>query len=166
MQHAQTDQIVEGLDQIDRTGGILVRPRLLDIQGVAARIGKGVDVEQRLTTPGLHIQQVAEHVIFLERRIGSYRLFALGIMVEAQVVERVLVGFQTDVFEAVGYAGMAGRGFAVFPAFGIDHLGDAGFKYGVKVVTHFEEDVFSLAVIRSVEVDHRMASGTGTSEKI
>ena len=64
VQHAQADQIVEGLDQVDRTGGVLVRPRLFDLQGVSGRIGKGVDIEQRLTSPCLHIQQVAEHVIF------------------------------------------------------------------------------------------------------
>ena len=87
-------------------------------------------------------------------------------MVEAQVVERVLVGFQADVFEAVGYAGMTRCGFAVFPAFGIDHLGDAGLENGVKIIAHFDEDVFALAVIFSVQVDDRVTRSAGAGEVV
>jgi len=154
VQHAQADQEVEGLDQIDRAGDVLVGPRLLDVQGISGRIGKGINVEERLAAPCLHIQHVAERVVFPECRVGGYDFRALRIGIEAQVIERVLVGFQADVLETVGNAGIAGRRFAVFPIGSIDDLGDTGFEHRIEIVGHFNEDVFSFTVVFAVEVDN------------
>ena len=59
-----------------------------------------------------------------------------------------------------------GLGFAVFPITAIHHFLNAGFEHGVKIGILLNQDVVAAAVILTVEVDDRMASGTGTAKYI
>lgn len=54
---------------------------------------------------------------------------------------------------------MAGGGFAIFRAFGINHLGDAWFEHRVEVVTHLDKDVFTFATVFTVKIYCGMSGG-------
>ena len=81
----------------------------------------------------------------------------------AGVSQSFFVLFEGVVFEEVA-ATFARDGLAVFPVFGIDDFFDAGKQDGVKVVSHFNEQIFSVAAVFPVQVNDGMGGSTGTGE--
>ena len=55
---------------------------------------------------------------------------------------------------------------AVFPIGGIDDFLNTGFQDGIEVFALFYEDVFTIAIVLTVEINDGMTGSTGTSEII
>ena len=72
---------------------------------------------------------------------------------------------QGVVLEAVAAAFTRYR-LAVFPVFGIYDFLDARKQDGMEVIAHFDEQVFAVAAVFSVQVDDGMGGGAGTGEVI
>ena len=66
----------------------------------------------------------------------------------------------------MGNAGFSRCRLAVFPVGGINDFLDAGFQDGIEVFALFYEDVFTIAIVLTVEINDGMTGSTGTSEII
>ena len=66
----------------------------------------------------------------------------------------------------MGGAGLRSSSFAVLPVSGIDDFLQARFKDSIEIFALFNEDIFSLAGVLTIEIDYSMAGGTRTSEII
>ena len=102
-------------------------------------------------------------VVEAEQVRGTVALFVKG---EVEVVEGVFVGFEAEVFEAVGNAGVGRGRFAVFPVGGVDDFLDARFQDGVEVVAHLDEDVVAGDVVFADEGDDGVGGGASAGEVV
>ncbi len=160
----QPDQVVEGFHQIDMANRNFFCTGLFDLQGIGSRVCKFIDIQQGLAATGFHIQQIMKHVVFLQRGIPGNGLVPQGVFIKSQVVQGVFVGFQPQIFETLGYAGVAVHRFTVFPGIGIDHLGDTRLQYGVKVVPHFNKNVPAATAILPIQIDYSVTGGARACE--
>ena len=89
--------------------------------------------------------------MFVEKRILAF--------VKFDVIESVLIGFNALVFDDVGKTAVTGNRFGILPIFGVDGFLDSEFENGVKMMSHLNENVFTLAIVLAIEVDGGVGGG-------
>ena len=83
-----------------------------------------------------------------------------------QSVQRVLVGFEADVADEVRHALVARDRLACLPVRGIGDLLEARQHHRVEMVAHFDQDVLSFSAVPTIQVDNRVAGGSGACQEI
>ena len=152
----EAHEVVEGLDEVDGGGLGLAGVGIVNLELAAPRVLEACEVHE--VAIGLDIEHVGEEVVLLHGVIEAEEVGFLVLQLE--IVQGVLVGFEAEVFEGMGNAGFRGGGLAVFPIGGVNDFLEAGFEDRVKVVAHFDEDVFAANSHLSLVIQKSVARGS------
>lgn len=111
-------------------------------------------------------EHVVEQVIF-SKLVGEFEqaLILFGCAREREVVHRVFVGFEREVFQNVRRA-FALHGLAVFPLFGIDDFFDARQGDGIEILVRLDEDVLAPSAVFTIQIDNRVRCRSRTGEEV
>ena len=161
--HAQADQIVERLGQIDRD--LAADAVAHDRDGV----GEGVPellAEQGRAAGRLDAERVAQPVVFPHfRMFGQQPLPLVRRRRHDEAIHRVFVRFEADVLEQLGHA-FPGDRLAFLPVRRMDDLLHARQDDRVEVATDFHECVTPAAAVLAVQIDDRVAGDPGAGEEV
>ena len=107
----QTDQIIEGLDQIHRA--LLALVLLGDFHSVGEGIGERLHVQQTATT--LQIHHVVNQII-----LAQQRLELSAVVGKLDIGKGIFIALKPHVLDDLGDTGISVLRFAIFPCFCID----------------------------------------------
>ena len=107
----QTDQIIEGLAQID--AALLTFILLGDLHSVGEGIGESLHVQQ--AAAALKIHHVVDHVI-----LAQQRLELSAVVGKLDIGKGIFIALKPHVLDDLGDTGISVLRFAIFPCFCID----------------------------------------------
>ena len=161
--HAQAEQVVERLRQIDRD----LPPHAVahDREGVCEGIPELL-AEQGRAAGRLDAERVAQPVVLRHFGIPGQQFVPLvRRRRHDEAVHRVLVGFQADVLETLRHA-VTGNRPPFFPVRRVDDLLHARQQHRVEMMTDLDEDVLAPFAVDPIEVEDGMTGRAGAREEI
>ena len=161
--YAQTDQIVEGLGQINLD--FAAHTIAYDGERVGDGIGEHL-AQQTRATGRLYTERVAQPIILGHSGILDQQILLCGRRwYHFKAVHRIFVGFQPDVLEQLGDA-FARNWLTIFPIWRINDLLHSRQHNSIEIVGHIDQNEFTPPIILAVEVDDRMGSCARAGEEI
>ena len=150
----QTDQIIEGLDQIHRA--LLALVLLGNFHSVGEGIGERLHVQQ--AAAALQIHHVVNQVI-----LAQQRLELSAVVGKLNVRQRIFVALKAHVFDNLRYSGISVLRFAIFPCFCIDCIRCLFYtehRCVFKILSHLYKNVLAATTISEITIHYCMSSGS------
>ena len=153
----QTDQIIEGLDQIHRA--LLAFILLGDLHSVGEGIGESLHVQQ--AAAALKIHHVVDHVI-----LAQQRLELSAVVGKLDIGKGIFIALKPHILDNLGYTAIALLRFSVLPVRSIDNFLHTRLCNSIEVFAHFSQNVFAFSLILSVQKNYCMTGSSRSAKKI